>query len=355
MNESCRVNCNNKNEADFNTRLFFFGKIMIPPLSSLLESLTKTRVLVIGDLMLDHYIWGDVYRISPEAPVPVIHVTRDTFTAGGAANVALNLAGIGVQTSIFGHYTPDEAGKRLARLLTDSGVEILQSQQFSDAPTITKTRVIVRNQQLCRIDREVASQSYGININSGIETMLEEALSNVDAVILSDYAKGFVTQPLVDYLLNVSQQRSELLIAVDPKPSRHLSFRGAGLLTPNRSEALELAGLSELRIDEPYPLDDVCQRIYENFRPRLLVVTLGAEGMAICREGKVVEHLPTEAREVFDVSGAGDTVIAILTAAIASGATPAQAARLANAAAGCVVAHMGTAPIAIEELRSRLF
>lgn len=328
---------------------------MIKSLTSLLEGLTKTRVLVIGDLMLDHYIWGDVFRISPEAPVPVVHVTRDTFTAGGAANVALNLAGLGVQTSILGHYAPDEAGHRLAHLLSESGVEILPSAKFSDAPpTITKTRVIVRNQQLCRIDREVAAQSYGADTNADLLALLDKALDGVNAVILSDYAKGFVTQPLVDYLLNAAQQRSELLIAVDPKPSRRLSFRGAGLITPNRSEALELAGLAEVHRDEAYPLEEVCRRIYETYHPHLLVVTLGAEGMAICQEGKVIENLPTEAREVFDVSGAGDTVIATLTAAIASGANPAQAARLANAAAGCVVAHMGTAPVAIEELRSRL-
>jgi len=176
----------------------------------------------------------------------------------------------------------------------------------------------------------------------------------MDAVIISDYAKGVVTQPLVDLILGISRKRTHLLVAIDPKPSRKLSFQGAGLITPNRSEALALAGIAESGNEEPYPLEEICERIHALYQPRQLVVTLGADGMAICHEGRLIEHLPTAAREVFDVSGAGDTVIATLTAALASGAELSTAVRLANAAAGCVVGHMGTVPVDLKELKCRL-
>ena len=323
-------------------------------LSSLLKQLAGTRVLVIGDLMIDHYIWGDVHRISPEAPVPVVFVNRDSYALGGAANVAVNLANLGVRTSILGHYGLDEAGIRLHRILSDNRIELLRPSEFSDTPTIIKTRVIVRNQQLCRIDREDESKMYRMDELPGFYHQLEDALAEVDAVILSDYAKGVITQPLLDRVLTFSRHHPDLLVAVDPKPSRGLSFKGVSLLTPNRSEALELARMANPHPKEEYPLKEVCKRIHKFYRPQLLIITLGADGMALCHEGEVVEQLPTQAREVFDVSGAGDTVVATLTAALTTGASPRQATQLANAAAGCVVSHMGTAPITLTELEASL-
>lgn len=323
-------------------------------LAPLLERLSMARVLVIGDLMLDHYIWGDVSRISPEAPVPVVHATRDTWTAGGAANVALNLASLGVRTSVLGYIGEDEAGYRLRGILEERGVHDLPPPIKSDAPTIIKTRVLARTQQLCRIDREAGRDSYRLEDDAGSQQHLAAVWPAVDAVLISDYAKGVITQGLVDQILQKAQITPGLLVAVDPKPSRRLSFRGAGLLTPNRHEALELAGLAEPHPHERYPLEEVCRRIHEEYAPQMLVITLGADGLAVCREGKVVQHLPTVAREVFDVSGAGDTVVATLTAALAVGADILDAARLANTAAGCVVAHMGTAPVRKEELAAAL-
>jgi rfaE bifunctional protein kinase chain/domain len=327
---------------------------MIDSLPLILQKLSQARILVIGDLMLDHYIWGDIHRISPEAPVPVVNVNRDTYTAGGAANVALNLANLGVQTSVLGHYASDEAGLSLQRILAQSGIELIRSELFAKAPTIIKTRVIVRSQQLCRIDREAPPEHYCIDAAPDFELMLENAIANVDAVIVSDYAKGVVTQSLVNRLLQEAKRRPELLVAIDPKPSRRLAFRGVNLLTPNLSEGFELAGLAEPRNTESYPLEDICRHIHEIYEPQLLILTLGARGMAICSEGKIIEYLPTVAREVYDVSGAGDTVVATLTAALAVNATPSQAARLANAAAGCVVSHMGTVPIILDELTTWL-
>ena len=325
---------------------------MIDP-TSLLTKLKDVRVLVIGDIMLDHYIWGDVHRISPEAPVPVVNVVKDTYTAGGAANVALNLTNLGVKTTLIGHIADDEAGKRLSDILSESGVSLVDLKCKPEVPTIVKTRVIIRNQQLCRIDREVSRNLYQLDYLPDFYSLLDDVIKNVDAVIISDYAKGVISQSVVDFILDKATGNPNLLVAIDPKPARKLSFENIGLITPNKQEALELAGLSVHHYDK-YPLDEVCRAIFELYSPKLLVITLGADGMAICKNGKVETHLTTEAREVFDVSGAGDTVIATLSAALASGSSPIQSAWLANGAAGCVVAHMGTVPVNLNELQKWL-
>ena len=310
--------------------------------AELIEALRSLRILVIGDVMLDHYIWGEVTRISPEAPVPVIHVLRESHTAGGAANVALNLASLGVKTRLIGTIGDDEAGGKLIEILASAGVDASGCTRESAAPTIVKTRVIARTQQLCRIDREASREAYALDRSEELERQLDAAVASADAIILSDYAKGVVTQALLDRLLLLATARG-VLLAVDPKPSRHLDLRGVGLITPNRHEALELAGLPEPGIGDAYPLAETCRQIQQRHAPKLLVITLGADGMAVCREGEVAAVLATAAREVFDVSGAGDTVIATLTAALAAGASAVDAARFANLAAGVVVSHMGTA------------
>ncbi|GAB3163118.1 D-glycero-beta-D-manno-heptose-7-phosphate kinase [Telluribacter humicola] len=305
-------------------------------------------------MMLDHYIWGDAYRISPEAPVPVVHAERDTYAAGGAANVSLNLANLGVSTSILGYCGGDEAGKKLRTILDQHQVDVICETDTLDIPTIVKTRVIVRNQQLCRIDREASLSSYSTRATAELYSKLHAALQTVDAVIVSDYAKGVITQPLIDMLQTYSQENPELLITIDPKPTRELSYRGAGLLTPNRSEALMLAGIPEPYPGQDYPLEEISSRIHKKYAPKILVVTLGADGMAVCKDGKVVKHIPTEAKEVYDVSGAGDTVIATITAAMAAGADVIEAAQLANVAAACVVSHVGTVPVVLGELEEKL-
>jgi rfaE bifunctional protein kinase chain/domain len=316
---------------------------------SILDSFSSLRILVIGDLMLDHYIWGDVHRISPEAPVPVVHASRDSWAAGGAANVALNLANLGAKTTVIGHLADDAAGHRLHQILLDHGVVTPRKPLVSLAPTIIKTRVMARGQQLCRIDRESTADTYRLSQDGNFSKILSAALDKADAVILSDYAKGTIHQAIVDQVL-AERAKTRRLVAVDPKPSRRLNIRNCGLLTPNSYEALELAGITGNHEVGEYPLELVCRRIHETYAPELLVITLGAAGMAICQNGSVRERIPTHAREVFDVSGAGDTVIATLTAALASGASLADAARIANFAAGCVVAHMGTVPVQLDEV-----
>ena len=317
--------------------------------SALIAAFPSLHILVIGDMMLDHYIWGEVNRISPEAPVPVIQVMRESHTPGGAANIALNLVALGANVSLASTFGTDDAGRKLATILTSTTVDSSACHINPATPTIIKTRVIARTQQLCRIDYEAERQAYALDYES-IDSLMGKLTAGVDAVIVSDYAKGVVTQSLIDRLMPLAKA-NQVFIAMDPKPTRQMVIRGVDLITPNRQEALELAGLPEPGLGENYPLDEVCRLIHEIHAPGLLVVTLGADGMAVCRDGKVEAVLATAAREVFDVSGAGDTVIATLTAALAVGATAMDAARLANRAAGVVVSKMGTATATPEDLQ----
>ncbi|MEY5013451.1 MAG: hypothetical protein RLY69_1166 [Verrucomicrobiota bacterium] len=313
--------------------------------ASILEGIRQLKILVIGDLMLDHYIWGDVHRISPEAPVPVVNVARESHTAGGAANVALNLASLGVAARVAGTLGKDTSGEKLLGLLRAADVDTSLCLRAPLGPTIVKTRVIVRNQQLCRIDHEAAASLYSLDPTPELLSAIESS----DAVIVSDYAKGVVSQNTLNAIIDHAKKHGKI-IAIDPKPSSNLSFHGASLITPNRHEALELAGLAEPKIGEPYPLEKVCRNIHQSHAPELLIITLGADGMAISRYGKVEQTLPTRARQVFDVSGAGDTVIATLTAALASGASAENATKLANMAAGVVVSRIGTATVTADDL-----
>ncbi|MGE9296078.1 MAG: bifunctional heptose 7-phosphate kinase/heptose 1-phosphate adenyltransferase [Puniceicoccales bacterium] len=317
---------------------------MIANAQELVGKLAATRVLVVGDLMLDHYVWGDATRISPEAPVPVVNVFRDTWQAGGAANVALNLTSLAVSTSIVGVCADDDAGQRLRDIFAERGVSCDGLQYTAEAPTIRKTRVVVQRQQICRIDRESAPTAYALTDRERVR----DACMAVDAVIISDYAKGVIDGELLDVLTKACRESGKIL-AIDPKPRRRLDYVGADLMTPNRSEALELAGITVGPHDE-FPAESVCQAIWDTYRPHRLVVTLGADGMLLCEEGKIHGRLPTIAREVFDVSGAGDTVIAVLTAALATGASLIDAAQLANAAAGVVVGKFGAACVEAREL-----
>lgn len=319
-------------------------------LSDLLSRFSKKRVLVIGDIMVDHYVWGDVTRISPEAPVPIVHVVRETRTVGGAGNVANNLASLGVQVELIGALGEDAAGQHLRGLLDQHGIKSGRCLASSEISTIVKTRVVARTQQVCRIDYEDTRVRYDLHASDpALKQRICAALDEADAVVVSDYAKGVVTQALID-LLQEETRRRGILFAVDPKPARKLVYNGIGLMTPNRHEALEMAEMREPGHGEPYPLEAVCRRLHEWFAPALLVVTMGADGLAISQAGEVVQTLPTEAREVFDVSGAGDTVIATLTAALCAGANAVEAAKVANAAAGIVVSKVGTVTVSKEEL-----
>ena len=314
-------------------------------LAPLLKKIARLRILVIGDVMLDHYIWGDATRISPEAPVPVVDIARDSWTAGGAANVALNIASLGAKCAVAGFIGRDEAGERLTRIL--QGKKITPITTPGEAPTILKTRVLVQHQQLCRLDREAAPTAYKFPA-ARAEALLKKEIAACDAVIMSDYAKGILSDELVAAVTKLARQAGKF-IALDPKPKRKLSFKGLDLITPNKRESLQLAGMEPVP-HMPFPAIDVCARLHEIYGTKHLVITLGEDGMLLSSNGEILKQIPTAAREVYDVSGAGDTSLAALVLALAAGAPLETAAHFANAAAGVVVGKLGTATVTPKEL-----
>lgn len=317
-------------------------------MKTLLQKICGKRILVVGDVMLDHYIHGDATRISPEAPVPVVNVMRDRFVAGGAANVALNIRSLGADAVLCGLFGTDSAGENLEKILGENKIAFPPAFRRESVQTIIKSRVVVRNQQLCRIDREQPAAAYALDAEDVRDALFEE-ISRADAVIVSDYAKGAIDMPLLSALLAEAKKKCAL-VALDPKPRRRLPFENIGLITPNRNEAIELADIGNEITGTDFPAEEICRRIWEKHHPKMLVITLGADGMLLSREGKVEKLIPTYAREVFDVSGAGDTVIASLTLALAAGADLESAAHFANTAAGIVVGKFGTATVSPQEI-----
>ena len=322
--------------------MFSFGKSQI---NKLLQKVSSLKVLVIGDCMLDHYIWGDVHRISPEAPVPVVNIDEDTYRLGGACNVALNLSQLGVQVSLMGPVGLDEAGNRMKTLLESASIAVDESNFRSDVSSIVKTRVIVRNQQLCRLDRERFFENQQVEY---IQTFLKDNIGHWDAVIVSDYNKGTITQTLMDCLIDLKKQHT-FFLSVDPKPSHGLNYRGVDLLKPNRSEALQMSSLTLLP-HQHFPLKQVAEKILTQHPTKYLAITLGNEGIAVMDKNANGQIFPTQTKEVFDVSGAGDTALVALTLAFCLNASLEEAATFANIASGVVVGKVGTASITPQEL-----
>jgi D-beta-D-heptose 7-phosphate kinase/D-beta-D-heptose 1-phosphate adenosyltransferase len=312
----------------------------------------QTRVLVIGDAMLDHFIRGSVGRISPEAPVPVLDFEGESFMPGGAANVARNLTALRVPTELLGAVGRDLAARQLKGLLHDCAIGYRGLLSVRARATSVKTRVVAHKQQVVRIDRETRD---GLNaaLTRQLLSITESMIPNTAAVIVGDYGKGVVTQPLLEELKAICRRRG-VWLSLDPKPVHHLNLSGLSLITPNRREAFELAGLpDETRHNNPLAdtnLMRVADQLLNELRPAVLLITLGELGMLLCRHGHKPFHIPTVAQEVFDVSGAGDTVIATFTLAVAAGASPLEAAIISNHAAGIVVGKAGTATVAPEEL-----
>jgi len=318
----------------------------------ILSSARKTHVIVIGDAMLDHFIWGNVVRISPEAPVPVVDFARENFMPGGAANVARNLTALDVPTELFSVVGRDAPADQLKRLLTQQHIGCRNLLASESRSTSVKTRIVAHKQQVVRIDRETRDGIDAV-ITRRLVRALEQNMSKVDAVIVGDYGKGVVTEPLLAQIKSVCHDHG-VWLSLDPKPVHHLNLTGLSLITPNRKETFELANLDDDTRNQN-PLDDgdlmqAAERLLNELRPALLLITLGELGMLLCQRGEKPHHIPTVAQEVFDVSGAGDTVIATFTLAIAAGASPLEAAILSNHAAGIVVGKIGTATVAPDEL-----
>jgi D-glycero-beta-D-manno-heptose-7-phosphate kinase len=318
----------------------------------ILKAAARTRVLVLGDVMLDQFIWGAVSRISPEAPVPVVEFERESFMPGGAANVARNLTALEVPVEIFGATGADDAGRRLRALLNEQHIDCRGLVTHAARHTSIKTRVVAHKQQMVRIDRETRD-GLDANLTARLLAAFKARLPGADAVIVGDYGKGVVTQPLLNEIKTLCRARG-LWLSFDPKPVHNLNLSGLSLITPNRKEAFELANLpDETRHGDPLAdksLILVAERLLDELRPAVLLITLGEQGMLLCQRGHKPFHIPTVAQEVFDVSGAGDTVIATFTLAIAGGASPIEAAILSNHAAGIVVGKIGTATTCPPEL-----
>ena len=312
----------------------------------------QTRVLVIGDAMLDHFIRGSVGRISPEAPVPVLDFEGESFMPGGAANVARNLTALRVPTELLGAVGRDLAARQLKGLLHDYAIGCRGLLSVRGRATSVKTRVVAYKQQIVRIDRETRD-GLSAALTRQLLSITESMIPTTAAVIVGDYGKGVVTQPLLEELKGICRRRG-VWLSLDPKPVHQLNLCGLSLITPNRKEAFELAGLpDETRQNDPLTdanLMRVADQLLKELRPAVLLITLGELGMLLCRHGHKPFHIPTVAQDVFDVSGAGDTVIATFTLAVAAGASPLEAAIISNHAAGIVVGKAGTATVGPEEL-----
>ncbi|MEM7386836.1 MAG: PfkB family carbohydrate kinase [Verrucomicrobiota bacterium] len=317
---------------------------------------SEKRLLVIGDVMLDRFIWGNVSRISPEAPVPVVHVTSESSYPGGAANVARNLSPFTARVDVMGLVGQGPQAEALIDTLKRENLETELLLQCPDHETIVKTRVIARSQQVVRIDRERAARPDAALI-ARAQSSIEARLNETDAIIFEDYAKGFICQELVDFIVEQASAR-HIPITVDPNPNNPISWSGATAIKPNKSEAFKLAGQTDRSLGKE-PLKDPAIAEVERFLRDLwgnqhLLITLGEEGMVLFPSKGQPVFCPPRAREVFDVSGAGDTAIAFFTLALCSGAEPAEAALLANGAASAVVGKIGTATLTQEELEQAI-
>ncbi len=327
-------------------------KVSAARVRQILLGASRTRVLVLGDAMLDHFIRGSVARISPEAPVPVVDFEDENFMPGGAANVARNLTALQVPTELFGVVGRDSAARQLKALLSEYHIGCRGVLDDAGRSTSVKTRIVAHKQQVVRIDRETRD-GLNASLTGRLVGAVRSMIPCTAAVIVGDYGKGVVTQPLLDEVKRICRAHG-VWLSVDPKPVHHLDLSGLSLITPNRKEAFELAGLpDETRHSNPFAdtnLQRVAERLLNDLRPAVLLITLGELGMLLCRHGQKPFHIPTVAQEVFDVSGAGDTVIATFTLAIAAGASPQEAAIISNHAAGIVVGKAGTATVSSEEL-----
>ena len=321
-------------------------------LREILERAAKKRIAVAGDLMLDEFVWGKVGRISPEAPVPVVEVSSESFYPGGAANVARNLREFTERVSVMGTVGTDNSGQHLLELLRAQKIETDLVLQDRDFRTIVKTRIIARNQQVVQVDRE-ERRAPGEEQIAQLTGRLREILPQLDAFIFEDYGKGFLDPALVRQMSRDLEAAGKIATA-DPNPHHQVDWGKITAVKPNRAEAMEAAGMPASDPIDP-PLEDKALltaglRLLSNWHAQMLLITLGEQGMLLLERNQPPHHIPTKARQVFDVSGAGDTAIALFTLALACDATPLEAAEIANHASAVVVGKLGTATVTPAEL-----
>lgn len=324
------------------------GAVKADRLRRIVRRFPRTRILVIGDLMLDQFIWGRVDRISPEAPVPVVKVTGESIHLGGAANVVHNIRALGGAAAACGVIGRDAAGRRVLQELRRIGAKTAGVASSSHAVTVRKTRIIAHSQQVVRFDREQTDQAGGASMR--VLRFLQRHVWDYDVVVVSDYGKGVVGEALLE-VLRAAQARKPLRIILDPKDVNFGRYRRVTLATPNLSEAADASGV---KIRDERTLKAAGRRLLERWDAEAILITRGEEGMTLFTKPQGVSHFPTVAQQVFDVTGAGDTVVAACAQALAAGANLDEAAFLANHAAGVVVGKVGTATVTESELRNAL-
>lgn len=329
------------------------GENAISP-EALLDRFSEQRLLVVGDVMLDWFIWGSVSRISPEAPVPVVEVQSESRYPGGAANVARNLTPFGAKVELSGLYGTDSNGTLLETTLAENHIGVELCLRRVEYPTITKTRVVARHQQVVRIDRE-KRRRLAPELAEELVDRIRGVLPRIDGIIIEDYGKGLISEELVAGLLAAAAEH-EIVVTVDPKPGNPINWSGVTTVKPNRSEAFACAGIEDLHRDagiDPLgdePLLAAGQTLLNKWSCAQVLLTLGEQGMLVFSQNSEPLYLPAKAREVFDVSGAGDTAIAVHTLGLCAGLSAGVAAQIANLASSIVVGKLGTAPIEREEL-----
>jgi rfaE bifunctional protein kinase chain/domain len=305
----------------------------------------KATVTVVGDMMLDRYIWGQVDRISPEAPVPVVNVEKTNMRLGGAANVAWNIASLGARVRLVGCVGKDQTGRELRKLLSSNNLTTEFIVTDSNRVTTEKIRVLAHNQQVVRADFESGGE-IGSRAIARLGSSIRRAVDGSAAVVVSDYGKGVVSSLVMDSVRQAAD-RDGIPILVDPKEGHFSLYRGAFVVTPNKKEA---GGFYNVRIRSEDDLERVGVSLLTDLEAAALLITRGEEGMTLFEKGRRPRHFPTRASEVYDVTGAGDTVISVLAAALAAGVPIYQSIELANAGAGIVVRELGTAAVTPEEL-----
>ncbi|HKP68499.1 MAG TPA: D-glycero-beta-D-manno-heptose-7-phosphate kinase [Pyrinomonadaceae bacterium] len=312
-------------------------------LPELIKRFSKVKVLVVGDVMIDRYCWGEITRISPEAPVPVVALAEMSHAAGGAANVAANVAGLGAKPFLFGITGDDADAADLPDILRDAGIKRFSLAKIRGRQTSVKTRIVANNQHVVRIDHESTSPITKKDI-AAIWPKLSKAIDGNDVVVISDYAKGFLTDEVLSRLISRAR-RSKKIVLVDPKGKDFSRYKGATVITPNERETAEACHVDSHR---PDLIERAVKMLLEELNLEALLVTQGSRGMTLLQKGKHIVHLKASARKVFDVTGAGDTVIASLAVALGSGADMVDSATFANVAAGLVVEQVGTRAISLD-------
>ncbi|MDR1662966.1 MAG: D-glycero-beta-D-manno-heptose-7-phosphate kinase [Endomicrobium sp.] len=315
-------------------------------LLKLISLFKKQTILVIGDTMVDKFIWGKVVRISPEAPVPIVEVTKETDVLGGAANVASNITALDGKVFIVSAIGEDITGKILTKMLSEKNINYSYLVYSSCRPTIIKTRIIAASQQVVRVDKEVKG-IFERSIELKIIKNIEEAIPKTNAVIISDYGKGVVSSAVLKKTI-VLARRYKIPVTVDPKIDHFKKYKRITTMTPNEKEAIEGMGLKNIKTDEDIAI--LGKKILKTLCLNSVVITRGEKGMTLIEHNNKITNIPARAKEVYDVTGAGDTVISVMTLALAAKADLLSAAEIANFAAGIVVGKLGTATTNHQEL-----